>query len=261
MQIVPHPINRAFFADPLTGEDSNLTELLGNVIAHAGYGLVLANRDRQIIYASDAAKALMRVSCFLHNHNGSICATDFDLSRRLQSLILAATGEAGEPAKGGSLIHRDEGGAAALVVHVVPLSRRPAELPRCHRGNVAGLLIFDCQRDIFDRVKVFSELFALTSAETRVLSQLLFTGGVTQAATLLNIAKSTAQTHLKRILEKTGTHRQVELVKLFYEVTIPWRGREFAKSARFAPWRAAWMPAAADTAEEARVPTCSDALE
>jgi DNA-binding CsgD family transcriptional regulator len=262
MQIVPHPINRAFFADPLIGEDSNLTELLGKVIAHAGYGLVLVNRDRQIIYATDAAKALMRANRFLHNHNGSISATDFNLSRRLQSLILAATGgQTGEPVKGGSLIHRDEGGAATLVVHVVPLSRRPAELPRCHRSNVAGLLIFDCQRDIFDRVRVFSELFALTSAETRVLSQLLLTGGVTQAAMLLKIAQSTAQTHLKRILEKTGTHRQVELVKLFYEVTIPWCGHEFAKLARISPWQAAWMPAAADTAEEARAPRRSGAVK
>jgi DNA-binding CsgD family transcriptional regulator len=261
MQMAPRPINPAFFAEPLIGEDANLTDLLGNVIAHAGYGLVLANRDRQIIYANDAAKAFMRTNRFLHNHNGSIGATDFNLARRLQSLILAATGQTGEPVKGGSLIHRDEGGAAALVVHVVPLSRRPAEFPRCSRSQVAGLLIFDCQRDIFDRVKVFSEFFALTSAEMRVLSQLLFTGGVTQAAMLLNIAQSTAQTHLKRILEKTGTHRQVELVKLFYEVTIPWCGREFAKSARFAPWRAAWMPAAADTAEEARVPRRSGSVE
>src|SRR5215470_19475475 len=133
MQMAPRPINPAFFADQLIGEDSNLTDLLGNVIAHAGYGLVLANRDRQIIYANDAAKALMRASRFLHNHSGSIGATDFNLSRRLQSMILAATGQTGEPVKGGSLIHRDEGGAAALVVHVVPLSRHPAEFPRSSR--------------------------------------------------------------------------------------------------------------------------------
>jgi DNA-binding CsgD family transcriptional regulator len=254
-------INPVFFAEALIDEDSGLTELLGNVIAHAGYGLVLAKQDRQIIYANDAAKALMRENRFLHNHNGYISATDFNLSRQLQSLILAATGHAGEPVKGGSMIHRDEDGAAMLVMHVVPLSRRPAEFPPCRRSHVAGLLIFDCRRDIFDRVKVFSELFALTSAETRVLSQLLLKGGVTQAAMRLNIAQSTAQTHLKRILEKTGTHRQAELVKVFYEVTIPWCGREFAKSERYAPWRAAWLPAAGEVAEEARMPKRTDLLE
>ena len=122
------------------------------------------------------------------------------------------------------MVLRDEDGVATLVIHVVPLSRRSAEFSY---GSTpfAGLLIFDCKRGISDRVKVFSELFALTSAETRVLSQLLSGGGVTHAASQLNIAQSTAQTHLKRILEKTGTHRQAELVRVFYEITIPWWAR------------------------------------
>jgi len=254
-------INPVYFAEALIDEDGGLTELLGSVITHAGYGLVLAKQGRQIIYANDAAKALMRENRFLHNHNGCISATDFNLSRQLQSLVLAATGQTGEPAKGGSMIHRDDDGAAILVVHVVPVSRRSAEFPPFRPSHVVGLLICDCRRDIFDRVKVFSKLFALTSAETRVLSQLLLRGGVTQAAMRLNIAQSTARTHLKRILEKTGTHRQAELVKVFYEVTIPWCGREFAKSERFAPWRAAWLPAAGEVAEEARIPRRTDLLE
>lgn len=250
MQMIAPPINAAILADTLIGEDSSLTELLGTVIAHAGYGLILANSDRQIIYANDAAKALMRTTQGLRCNNDCVSATDFNLSRQLQSLILAATGQPGEPVMGGSMILRDENGAATLVVHVVPLARRPAEFPPCRRSYVAGLLIFDCQRDIVDRVKVFSELFALTSAETRVLSQLFLGGGVTQAAMQLNIAQSTAQTHLKRILEKTGTHRQAELVKVFYEVTIPWCGRGPAKAGRFDSWQPAWLPAAA---EEVRV--------
>jgi DNA-binding CsgD family transcriptional regulator len=250
-------INSAFFADSLIGEES-LTELLGNVIAHAGYGLVLTNSDRQIIYANDAAKALMRGGQNLRCNNDCISAADFGSSRQLQSLILAATGQTGEPPEGGSMIIRNEDGVATLVVHVVSLSRGSAKFPPYRRSHVAGLLILDCQRSIFDRVKVFSELFALTSAETRVLWQLLLGGGVTQAATQLNIAQSTAQTHVKRILEKTGTHRQAELVKVFYEVTIPWCGRGPAKSRRFAPWRAAWF---SGEAEEARVPRRKHAVE
>jgi DNA-binding CsgD family transcriptional regulator len=228
------------------------------VIAHAGYGLILANSDRQIIYANDSAKALMRASQGLRRNNDCVSATDFDSSRQLQSLILAATGQTGEPAEGGSLILRDENGVATLVVHVVSLSRRATEFPPFHRSHVAGLLIFDYQRSILDRVKVFSELFALTSAEARVLSQLLLGGGVTQAAMQLNIAQSTAQTHLKRILEKTGTHRQAELVKVFYEVTIPWCGRAPAKAERLAPWQAAWFSGAA---EEMRVQRRKHAVE
>ncbi|MGH9677888.1 MAG: hypothetical protein ACRD36_12360 [Candidatus Acidiferrum sp.] len=43
------------------------------------------------------------------------------------------------------------------------------------------------------------------------------------------MARSTARFHLTNILEKTGTHRQAELVRVFYEVTIPWCGRRRAE--------------------------------
>ena len=236
-------INPALFAHSLIGEDGTLTELLGSVIAHAGYGLVLANADRKIIFANDAAKALMRASQGLRCNNDCVSATAFNSSRQLQSLISAATRQMDEPEQGGSMILRDEDGAATLVVHVVPLSRSSAEYSSYGRTLVAGLLIFDCKRGISDRVKVFSELFALTSAETRVLSQLLSEGSVSHAA---RQAQSTVQTHLKRILEKTGTHRQAELVRLFYEITIPWYGRGAMKNGRFTPWQAACFSAASE---------------
>jgi DNA-binding CsgD family transcriptional regulator len=258
MQMIAPRFNAALFADSLIDEESSLTQLLGIVIARAGYGLILANSDRQIIYANDAADALMRTSQGLCCNNDCVSATDFNSSRKLQSLILAATGQTGEPAEGGSMILRDENGAATIVVHVVPLARRPAEFLPCRRRYVAGLLIFDSQRGIADRVKNFADLFSLTSAETRILAQLLLGGGVTQAAVQLNIAQSTAQTHLKRILEKTGTHRQAELVKVFFEVTIPWCVRAPAKAGRFAPWHAAWI---AGAAEDVRVSRRKQAIE
>ena len=59
----------------------------------------------------------------------------------------------------------------------------------------------------------------------RVAAQLVSGEGLRKAASCLNIALSTARSHLKHILEKTGTHRQAELVRVFYETTIPWRGR------------------------------------
>jgi DNA-binding CsgD family transcriptional regulator len=207
-------------SSPITPlEDSTLTELLGSV-ARAGYGFVLAHSDRQIIYANDAAKAVMRASQSLRCNNDCISATNANASRQLQSLVSAATMQKGKPAQGGSIILRETDGVATQVVHVVPLSRLSAECSPYETTRVAGLVIFDCQRWNRDRVKVFSKLFALTPAETRVLSQLLSGRGVTHAAMQLNIAQSTVQRHLKRILEKTGTGQLAELVSALYEITL-----------------------------------------
>jgi len=125
---------------------------------------------------------------------------------------------------GGSIILRNSDELVSLVVHVLPLSPPSTVLPPDNERPVAGLFIVDCQRGTADRVDVFADLFELTSAETRVLAQLISGEGLTIAARRLNIARSTARSHLDHILQKTGTHRQAELVRVFFETTIPWDG-------------------------------------
>jgi DNA-binding CsgD family transcriptional regulator len=166
----------------------------------------------------------MRTSNGLRCERNIITATDFTSSRKLQSLVAAASRRTDESMQGGSLIFRDEDGEASLVMHVVPLCYRSAVASPGKEDSVAGLVIVDCRRGITDRINAFADLFALTPAEARVVSQLVLGRGLTKAASRLNIATSTARSHLTKISEKTGTHRQAELVRVFYD-TIPWCGR------------------------------------
>ena len=229
MPMIASHIERAFLVRDLLSEDRTLSELLGSVMARAVFGLILATADRRIVYVNDAADTLMRTSNGLHCERNCISAGDFTTSRKLQSLITAASRQTDKSAQGGSLIFRDEDGVASLVVHVVPLCPRTAVVPPGWEYPVAGLIMVDCQRGIADRINVFADLFGLTSAEARVVSQLVSGRGLTKAASQLNIARSTARYHLTNILGKTGSHRQAELVRVFYEATIPWCGRRRAE--------------------------------
>jgi DNA-binding CsgD family transcriptional regulator len=57
------------------------------------------------------------------------------------------------------------------------------------------------------------EAYELTPAEARV-TQLLLQGSATGAiARRLGIQLETARTHVRRVLAKTGTHRQSELIR------------------------------------------------
>jgi DNA-binding CsgD family transcriptional regulator len=221
MQTILPRVNPAFVISELLRDNGTLTELLGRVIAGAGFGLVLATAERRIVYANSAAKALMGPGNGLRCEHDRISAADFNTSRKLQSLIFAASRQTNETAQGGSLVVRNEDGAALLVVHVVPLLLASQDVTAGTACPVAGLFIADCQRGTADRINVFADLFGLTSAEARVVSELVSGGGLTKAAARLNIARSTARTHLTRILDKTGTHRQAELVRVFYEITVP----------------------------------------
>jgi DNA-binding CsgD family transcriptional regulator len=61
---------------------------------------------------------------------------------------------------------------------------------------------------------MIAEFYGLTPAELRVLFALVEFGGVSDIASALGVSPGTAKTHLRRLFAKTGTRRQVDLVKL-----------------------------------------------
>ena len=56
--------------------------------------------------------------------------------------------------------------------------------------------------------------FSLTPAELRVLFAVIEVGAVAEVSHVLGISEATVKTHLQHLFDKTGTHRQAELVKL-----------------------------------------------
>jgi DNA-binding CsgD family transcriptional regulator len=63
-------------------------------------------------------------------------------------------------------------------------------------------------------VDTVAQFYELTTAERRVLSAVLDTGGVRGVAIALGVAEATIKTHLQNIFGKTGVRRQIDLVKL-----------------------------------------------
>ncbi len=56
--------------------------------------------------------------------------------------------------------------------------------------------------------------YGLTRAEAGVALAVVEAGGLARAASRLGISRSTARTHLQHVFQKTGVHRQAELVRL-----------------------------------------------
>jgi DNA-binding NarL/FixJ family response regulator len=63
-------------------------------------------------------------------------------------------------------------------------------------------------------VDAVAQVYKLTTAERRVLSAVVETGGVRSVATALGISQATVKTHLQNIFGKTGARRQIDLVRL-----------------------------------------------
>ena len=69
--------------------------------------------------------------------------------------------------------------------------------------------------------EAFAKLYGLTTSELRVLLAMAPGLSVKEAAEVLGIGETTAQTHLQHIFRKTGTSKQTELMRLFMSSTPP----------------------------------------
>ncbi len=67
---------------------------------------------------------------------------------------------------------------------------------------------------------LLNRLFHLTPAETRLAAVLWCGEPIKAAADICGISESTARSHLRQILKKTGTSRQAELMRVFACLTV-----------------------------------------
>lgn len=82
------------------------------------------------------------------------------------------------------------------------------------RRYARALFIGDPKRGTSDPLGNLGQAYGLTTQEARLAALLVGDYTLTQAAEQLGITRSTARTVLKRVLAKTGTHRQSSLVRL-----------------------------------------------
>ena len=221
MKIIANHFWRAYMLSSLLNKYRIEAAALGSVIENAGFGVVLAAPDGEIVYANNVAEMLIRLRRGLNARQGRIASTDAKTNQKLQMLICAVSRPIDGIPSGGSLILPNQNGESLFSVHIVPVSRQSSSNLIFSERPVAGLFIVERNLGAAERVKSFAQLFGLTPAEMRMLAALIFGEGVTCAAERLKMAESTARTHIRHILEKTDTHRQAELTRLFFEVTIP----------------------------------------
>ena len=68
--------------------------------------------------------------------------------------------------------------------------------------------------------RALQELFGLTPAEASLAARIPGSRGLQALSDDLGLSLSTVRTHLQRVFEKTGTHRQAELVQLLSELSL-----------------------------------------
>jgi DNA-binding CsgD family transcriptional regulator len=191
-------------------------------------GVMVVDAAAHLVFANDIALGLFRDGRGLGLDRDGLCAADPAATRALRRLIAASADIAASNGGGSVALPRGEARAPLRIV-VAPF--RPAWVGLDMPGPgkpLAIILVTDPERQRDARRELLRQRFGLTAAEADLALEIARGDGRKAAATRLDIAVTTARTHLTHIFEKTGVRRQAELVRLLMEL-------EDGTGARFGP--------------------------
>jgi DNA-binding CsgD family transcriptional regulator len=219
-RITPH-LQRAIRVQGVEGFSEmsrEAAECIGDALR---VGACLVTGTARVVDASRRAVALLGSADGPHLQAGCLVARTPHETRALQQLVTAATqARSSERECSGGALVLSRGDRPGLVVLVSPL-RAPATLPSLAAPSLALVILRAPEEAPVPSENELRGLFGLTPAEARVACRLVG-ATVEEIAVALGVGVATVRTHVQRLLAKTGTRRQSELVRLL--VSGPWLG-------------------------------------
>jgi len=188
---------------------------LTGIIERSNRAIFLIDGHGRIVFINGPATRLVSKRDGIAIDTGELRGTDGEATACLRRLIADAIGtsSAGGVGPGGLMTLGRPSGRRPLMVLISPVSAAH-RLPGTKNRPAALVLITDPESRVLPDDSALREMFGLTSAEAK-LTRLLAEGmGLAEAAAQLGVRRETVRTRIKVIFEKTGTHRQAELVSL-----------------------------------------------
>lgn len=183
--------------------------LAANSFDQIGKAVVAISETGRLIHANAAAERLMGSA--LSVARGRLILSDRKAAAEYRKVIerLRVTRE-GKTLCAAPIVVRARD-ASPLVIRILPIDGA-AKSPLYHAR--ALLLLEEMGSPARSDLQIFSRAFGFTLAEARLATQLASGETLEGAAVALGIARETARNRVKSVFQKTGTHRQAELVTL-----------------------------------------------
>ena len=100
------------------------------------------------------------------------------------------------------------------MAQILPLTAGARRAAGIAYSAVAAFFVRKATLSLPHPIETIANLYRLTPAEMRVLMMIIEVGGIPKVAPVLGVSERTVKTHLAHVFAKTGTQRQVDLVKL-----------------------------------------------
>jgi DNA-binding CsgD family transcriptional regulator len=179
------------------------------------FALLVTDAMGNVRLANARAERVLQEADGLLTRAGKLTAASRRASTRLRQFIDAAASATNgkRTSPGGTLLVPRPPFRSSLQLLIAPLPRSGALIGEEPNG-AAAILITDPDEDPPSMREALTALFDLTPAEARLTEALATGSTLRQHADAERISFETARTHLKRVFDKTGVHRQSDLVAL-----------------------------------------------
>lgn len=188
----------------MEGAKAGLNVITPGMILLSGYG--------QIIFANEAAHALLNRRDGICERRGQVHATDRGDAAALSAAIGCVLAHSGfdTPMKPMPLLtlRREHGPPLVTALVCSPHSLDASE------GGGALLCLVDPELDIHGLAEPVCKLYRLSRVESELTCRLASGQDLASAANSLHIKMSTARSYLKQVFAKTGSNRQSDLARL-----------------------------------------------
>lgn len=210
-RLQPHLI-RAYDLSQKFASLQNLNKDLLGALERSSLAFMFLDGDAGVLHTNAAGEALLTRGKALCTLGGRLTATDPGAAHDLAGLIAEAAAADWERRRAGTLQITAPDGTAPCTVTATPL--RFEQRSVFSHGSTILVQVTEAAPEPAINDAGLAKLFGLTRAESRLALALYSGMTLRDAADRYEISINTARVQLGSVLSKTGTHRQVDLIRL-----------------------------------------------
>jgi DNA-binding CsgD family transcriptional regulator/PAS domain-containing protein len=217
--IAPH-LRRAVTITRLLDRETLAASTFAASLEVLTVAVILVDDQLTIVHANREARRLLAARQSISSQGGRLQLSSAAATNALRrAASVAARDEAALGTRGMGLA-MGGGETPPSLAHVLPLPKRAVRSDIAPQATVAVFIApaADPPRLPEDALAL---LYDFTPAESRVFELIVEGQSPIDVARMLGIARSTVKTHLLRVFDKTGLHRQADLVKLAASLSLP----------------------------------------
>jgi DNA-binding CsgD family transcriptional regulator len=220
--IVPHVRRAVLIGNVLTGGTTE-TMAFADTLNGLAAGVFLVDKNARIVFANRSGQIMLDEARIVCRNNRGLTTVDPRIAATLRNVVASASDGDAAIGVNGIAVRLSAPPEEPWLAHILPLTSGMRRQAGITYSAAAAVFVHRISLAIPSSMEIVSKLYRLTPSELRVLAAVSEVGGISAVAETVGISEATVKTHLQSLFAKTGTNRQIDLVKLVATHASPLR--------------------------------------